>query len=444
MYILFLVPVYAAGLANWFVFIIQALFGISTAFLIFVLATRVGSAKPLAFITSASWLLYAPAALYESSLLPVSVLSLLICVWSLLEIEKPSRFLKLLSLGLVAGMIAGLRPPFILLGVFSILVRLYGKRLIPAVIVACGFGLPLLVISFYHLHEDGVFSPFASSLGVNLIQGHADGATGYGPPIPEYGLIESPSENIHEVGQRIAAEQGFTAESEANRFWLEKALTWIRSNPGKEIRLLGIKLGAFLGYRPFDSYFDLTRDVESDASLRHLIVPRFLLVLLTCFGTVSWLVFSRKHVHLVLPLLTVLITTLAFFACERYWIPALPVSLSLAAYGIAMFSKKYRSRTGTALLTALAVVLLMLPGAIWPVPEIPSGQYYFNRGVKAFNTGNNVLALSLFEESAANCPTGTTMEVHARIQAFNLAVHLGMRERAMVHEARLEELGVQF
>jgi len=295
LYILLLVPLYAIGLTNAAVFAVQSLLGIASSFAIFFLSLKTGCTKLIAYLASAAWLFYAPAALYESALLPVALLSLLIIIWASIEYRNSKKVLLILILGLVVGMITGLRPPFIILGVYSTLNRLLRKQILNTLLLLLGFAIPLLAVSFYHQTEDGVFTPFASSLGINLVQGHSEGATGYGPPIAEYGLIESPSENIHEVGARIAAEHGFTSESEANSFWLDKALTWILSNPKGELHLIGAKLGAFLGYIPFDSYFDLQRDVESDRSMGHLVLPRSILMLIICFGVSSWLLFSRKH-----------------------------------------------------------------------------------------------------------------------------------------------------
>jgi len=70
--------------------------------------------------------------------------------------------------------------------------------------------------------------------------------------------------------------------------------------------------------------------------------------------------------------------------------------------------------------------------------------YLFNRAVKAFNLGNYILALSLFEESADNSPSGSTVEVYARIQVINIAVSLGMTEKAQENYEILQEQGTEF
>ncbi len=297
----------------------------------------------------------------------------------------------------------------------------------------------LFLFFVFTIHRrGGGFTPFASSLGLNLVQGHSDGATGYGPPIPEYGLIENPAENIHEVGARIAAEHGYETSSEANKFWLEKATTWILSNPAGELRLLGAKLGAFWGYAPFDSYFDLKRDIESDSSLNHLILPRYLLMAFLANGVISFLIFRRKYWVLSIPILVSFITILGFFHSERYILPVLPVSLAIAACGLQLLFQKLRTvERKKAIIAILIASALLLSGRLWPVPEIPEGQYLYNRAAKAFNMRNHLLALTLFEESIEASPYGSSISVHARMEALRISQTLNLEDRIYFHTEAL-------
>jgi hypothetical protein len=259
-------------------------------------------------------------------------------------------------------------------------------------------------------------SPFSTSTGLNFVLGHSDGAAGFGPPVPEYGLVETAGEDICMVGARVAAEHGHTTASGASWFWMGKGLGWIAANPVGELRLLAVKLGAAFGYSPFDSYFDLQRDTGSDGSLKHLLVPRYLLMLYIVTGTVSFLVFRRKGRVLALPLLVALATSLVFFHSERYWIPALPVSLAMASAGLQTLFEKLRSRRKESIIAAALSLLLMSAGALWPVPDVPEGQYLYNRAVKAYNMQNYVMALSLFERAAEASPPGSTVREQAELQ----------------------------
>jgi hypothetical protein len=439
-YILLLVPLYAVGITNTLIFILQTLMGIATVFLIYSISLKAGASKWLATAGAVLWTLYAPSAFYETTLLPIALLSLLISFWALNQFHSYSDGKTSLLTGFLSGIITGLRPPFILLGFVSLWQTLRNKRYLHAVLMLSGFLVPILILSIYHLSQGGEFTPFASSLGLNLVQGHAESATGYGPPIPEYGLIENPSENIHEVGARIAAENGYTSPSEADKFWLEKAVNWILNNPGDEFRLLGAKLGAFLGYKPFDEYFDLQRDIRNDTSLKHLILPRYILIAFIVTGIVPFLLFGNSIKTLAVPVLVSLITILAFCHSERYLLPVLPVTAAISGAGLQLLfhtiKNKHWKRASIAVLSAAA---LMIPGALWPVPDIPESVYFYNRAAKAYNMGNYPLALLLFEESASVSPRVTTVSINSRVEALRISRALGLEDRVQLHSRILQQ-----
>jgi hypothetical protein len=70
--------------------------------------------------------------------------------------------------------------------------------------------------------------------------------------------------------------------------------------------MLGIKLGAFFGYKPYDTYFDLDRDIENDRSLKLLFVPRYILIAFVSAGLISFLIFDTKNRFLALPIIVAL------------------------------------------------------------------------------------------------------------------------------------------
>lgn len=439
MYILILAILYALGITNTVVFVLQTVMGIATPFLIFLIGLKTGASKNLSCTGAVAWLFYAPSAFYELTLLPITLLAFLISVWALYQLKQMKTKTTSLLHGFMSGIITGLRPPFILLGVVSFWKTIRSKNYLHSIFMLIGFSIPLLILCFYHSSQGGSFSPFASSLGLNLVQGHADGATGYGPPIPEYDLIENPSENIHEVGARVAAEHGYETSSDANKFWLKKAVNWILNNPAGEMRLLGAKLGAFLGFTPFDSYFDLQRDIKNDASLFHLILPRFLLVAFLIGGIVPFLIFRNKNWVVVTPFLISLVTILAFFHSERYLLPVLPVTFGVASYGLHLLFHKLRTVERKKAIAAILIsISLLLPGILWPTPEISEGQYLYNRAAKAYNMRNYLLALTLFEESAEISPPGTTTSIHSRMEALRISQAYNFEDRIILHTESLQ------
>lgn len=430
LYILFLVPFHAAGAGNTAVFILQALASLLTGLLVFHLGRSLGGEKWLSAAMALLWYFYAPRAFYGMTLLPVALLSLLVCFWGSAFIRKRTGLLLSGLYGISAGLVCGFRPTFITLFPALAIYYIRKKNLAAAGLMTAGFLLPMAGLSVWHHSLSGVFAPFVPATGLNLVLGHSSGANGYGPPIPEYGLVESPSEDIHQVASRIAGEQGHTTPAEADRFWMRKAISWILSNPGEELRLIAVKTGAVMGHRPFGSYYDLNRDIGSDTSLNHLAVPRALLVVTTGFGLLMILVFKREYWYLCVPMATAILTSVAFLHSERFWLPAVPLSLAASAWGITLFS---RWDKGPWLKTAIAcgiAAVLLLPGFLWPVPVVPEGIYLYNRGAKAYTLGNYLLSMTLFEDAAEASDPGSSVQMQSRMEAVRIARALGLDERA--------------
>jgi hypothetical protein len=434
LYIPFLAAFYALSLGNGAVFLVQGAIGVLSGFLVYFVAFRAGASRLFACIGAFCFYFYAPAAFFELTLLPVGILAFLIGVWALLEQGNGGRWHSVLK-GFLVGVIAGLRPPFILIGLVSLLRGVRRGGTLPFL---AGLAVPLLFLSFWHLDQGGGFSPFASATGLNLVLGHADGATGYGPPIVEHGLVESPGEDIHQAAARIAAGHGFSDPASADRFWLRTAVGWMLSNPERELELLLVKLGGAFGFAPYDVYFDLRRDVASDPSLGHLVAPRFLLVGFLALGAGALLFHRGGCRYLLAPVAVSLLSSAAFVHSERFWIPALPATLAVSAAGLTLFFRGFRHGWKTAL-SVVVLILLLLPGTLRPTPETPLGFYLYNRAVKVFHMGNIPLSLLLFEEAADVSPSGSHISVYSRAMAVQIARSLSMDERADAHALILRQ-----
>jgi hypothetical protein len=145
------------------------------------------------------------------------------------------------------------------------------------------------------------------------------------------------------------------------------------------------------------------------------------------------LLFKREYWYLAVPMATAVFTSVAFLHSERFWLPAVPISLVASARGIALFAGWKR---GPWLKTALALALgavLLLPGFLWPVPEVPEGIYLYNRGAKAYGMGSYLLSMTLFEEAAEVSEPGSSVSIQSRMEAIRIARGLGLTERAEGH-----------
>lgn len=434
LYIPFLAAFYALSLGNGAVFLVQGAAGVLSGFLVYFVAFRAGASRLLSSLGALLYYFYAPAAFFELTLLPAGILAFLICVWAFLEQGTGGRWQSVVK-GFLVGIIAGLRPPFLLIGLVSLF---RGARKGGPLPFLAGLAVPLLFLSFWHLGQGGGFSPFASATGLNLVLGHSDGASGYGPPIVEHGLVESPGEDIHQAAARIAAGHGYDTPAAADRFWLRTAVRWMLANPGRELELLLVKLGGAFGHAPFDVYFDLRRDVASDTSLRHLVVPRLLIVAFLGLGTGALLFHRGACRFLLAPVVLSLLSSVVFVHSERFWIPAFPAALAVSAAGLTMFFRGLRQGWKTAA-SLLVLVLALLPGVLRPTPETPAGLYLYNRAVKAFQLGNLPHSLVLFEEAAEVSPAGSHTSVYARLMAVQICRSLSMDERADAHALILRE-----
>lgn len=434
LYIPFLAAFYALSLGNGAVLLVQGVAGVLSGFLVYAVAFRAGASRLFACLGALCFYFYAPAAFFERTLLPAGILAFLIGSWAFLEQGTGGRWRSVLK-GFLVGVIAGLRPPFMLIGLVSLF---RGVRRGGTVPFLAGLLAPLLCLSFWHLGQGGGFSPFASATGLNLVLGHSDGASGYGPPIVEHGLVETPGEDIHQAAARVAAGHGFNDPVEADRFWLKTAVSWMLANPGRELELMLVKLGGAFGYVPFDVYFDLQRDVASDPSLGHLFVPRFLVVGFLALGAGALLVHRGGCRFLLAPVAVSLLSSVVFVHSERFWIPALPAALAVSAAGLTLFFRGFRDRWKT-VFSVMALVGLMLPGILRPTPETPLGLYLYNRAVKVFNMGNQPLSLLLFEEAAEVSPYGSHTSVYARLMAMQIARSLSMDSRADAHALILRQ-----
>lgn len=441
LYIVMITPSYVLGCGRLCVHIAQAAAGAAVAVLIHRMALGSGAGRVPAAVAAMAWVLYAPAAFYGLTLLPVVPLALVVLLWSALQQRDGTDcgVCPFLS-GLAAGVAAGLRPPMLLLVVLPLLRALRRRRYLSVAKVLAGAALPLLALSALHIHQNGSAYPFPRSTGINLVLGHSDGVSGLGPPAPSEGLVETFTEDIHQVAARVAAGRGYESAREADGYWTRRALGWIWRNPGEEIRLVAAKVGGFLGWRQFDVYYDTARARARDSALRPLFLPRWAVVFLLALGIPPFLAGSRWRWALLLPMAVTLLAAVLFVHCERYWLPALPSALVASAVGVSVLARTLsRRRWRRAAGMLAATVALMLPGALASPGEVPECQYLRGLAVRAWMAEDASRALTLYERSALCASDGTVTAVYSRYGALRAARALGMRDRARQHAVLLAE-----
>jgi hypothetical protein len=254
------------------------------------------------------------------------------------------------------------------------------------------------------------------------------------------GLIETSSEDIHQVAARIAADSGYTDPSEADAYWLSVALSWMTAHPAEEARLIMVKLGGFLGARPFDTYYDMGRLGRFNPAVSAHFVPRFIPVLIFLAGLFHFV--RRKSAYRWLVLLPVMISgasSLLFVHCERFSLPVLPMMLAAGAAGITAAAKTFSESVSRAVIPSLLGLVLLIPALIWPVPAVPEGMYVYSLGIRAYGMGDYELSLELMERAGVLCPEGSVLFVESHSQAALIGDALGYHERAAEHRRILEQ-----
>ncbi|MBN2607983.1 MAG: hypothetical protein JXA64_02625 [Candidatus Fermentibacteraceae bacterium] len=436
-----ILPFYAAGADRTGLFLFQSLLGALTAWMIFRLSRRAGAGIRTALAASVCWSLYSPAAFFELTILPVAALTALVAAFTLLETEEATGDLKPALFGLIAGLMAGLRPPFMALMSIPLWkwlkMRAWKKTVISLLLLL----VPLVFLSIQHQRVGGGFYPFPRTSGTNLVLGHSSESTGYGPPVPSLGLVETGRGDIHEVAAAAAAERGHDTPGSADRYWAGIAITWTVNHPFEEMRLMAVKLGGFFGAGCFDTYYDVGRIGSFNPVLPFFPVPRMLFVLAFLAGLLPFLTGGRHRTVIMAPVALALLSTLAFVHSERYFLPVLPVMAAASAGGLTVLVRGLRRSAIRWSAAGAAGLLLALPGLFYPVPKVPEELYISSLAVRAHYMEDYPLSLELFERAALLSERGSVVWVQGHREAARIASALGDGARAGQHVRILEEAG---
>ena len=436
-------PFYALGAGRLPLLAAQALAGACIPVLIVLLAKRLGSGPVQAAMSASIWAFYGPPVFLELTVLPVTLAALTTTLVVLLTAGGRIRTSALIAAGAGCGVLAGIRAP--MAAVFLPLAAAYWKRTdggrgAKIAALAGSTAALLLVLLPLALHQSSHFAgftPFPNSSGFNLALGHSDDATGYGPPAPSIGLVESPTEDIGQVAMRIAFERGGVTDfAEADAYWRRIALRLILDDPLQEVELTLRKLGGFFGHVPFDVYYDLARLPRFNPSLGVIAVPRLVVIGFFAAFLLPFLVWGRHRIAAVLPAAAALATCVVFMHCERFVLPALPVMMASGAAGLTAVCRRTAAPASKLLLVA-AGLSMMAPGFLRPAPVIPEGVYLQSLAVRAYNSGDRTLALTFYERAALESPPGSVTWHDSHAAAASLLEDLGDTERAMQHLAEI-------
>jgi tetratricopeptide (TPR) repeat protein len=382
---------------------LQACLDAGTATLLYKIAVRVfrstdesalvgNRAWVIGLLAALGWAFFVPAQAYAAVLMPTTwgVFVFWFLVWQIAKADHVFSPLRSFAYGTLIGITATGIATILFIVPLLLAALLLKARLTPAgrsPWAVCTFAIALLFLGIgagtspcwihnYFIARDPVF--LSAHSGINFWLGNNPEATGY-PNFPGLHTAQSAMlKDSIDVAETAAGRN--LKRSEVSEFWSAKASSYIRSNFGAWLKLMGRKLGNFWNAFEYD-------DLSVIANLRQQQVllpgPHFGIVgALALAG----LVFSLKpfpasrwvaaaivlHIAAVLPV----------FVTERYRLAAVPGLLLFAAFGLQTFwqscsSGSYRVLVSYISLLVAAATFVTLPRkepSLWAMEAYNSGR----------------------------------------------------------------------
>ena len=312
---------------------------------------------------------YAPAiffdALIQKSVLDGLLVSALLLA---LAVRRNSGVGRAVIDGVLVGLLALSRENAIaLLPVVVITVWDRSRRLTAPLIVVGATALVLAPVAIRNLVVGGELHLTTSQLGPNFYIGNSAAATGkYVPLVPERGSFLFERQDATDVAEASLGRR--LRPSEVSRYWLDRGLDWIRSDPGAWLRLTGRKALLVVNGTEVVDTEDIATHAEWSFPLR--VSARLL-----HFGIVAPLAFlgmwiTRRRWRDLWPLYAFVgifaLSVIAFYVLDRYRYPLVPVLMLFAGVGLHEVVTYWKThpfweRANTVSALAVALVVCNLP-----------------------------------------------------------------------------------
>ena len=388
--------------------LLQAALDAGTAVLIFcigitilktITSTSNTEARLVAALSAIGWIFFVPAQAYSVVLMPTAwfVFVFWFVVWRLARTEVGPTlgecFLLSLLVGFTATAVATVLAvvPLMLAG----LVWKTGNRgsrtlvtRLALLIVGLAIGTAPCWIHNYFVAHDPV--PLSAHSGINFWIGNNPQANGY-PRFPP-GLRAGQAAMLQDSIDQAEISAGRPLKhAEVSRYWSDKARTFIATQLGTWLQLLGVKLRNFWSAFQYDDLSIITILREQG-----VIFPGLYFGVIAAFAIpgifLSWKVAAVSRWILAAIALS-MIALLAVFITERYRLVVVPGLLIFAALGLLIFWEKIVSGKMRSSALYLAILLLSTIFVAWPQrdPSLWALDAY-NAGWQALETNNFVLA----------------------------------------------------
>lgn len=378
LYPYFLAVVYsAAGVGLHAVRAVQIALGASSCVLLALAGWRLFS-KPVGIAAGFLLACYAPAIFsdisVEKSVLDVFLVCLML--WLLSGIQAAPRTRRCLGLGVALGALvlsrenalvfAGVLLPWLLLR-HAPSPR---SRLAAAAAFAGGMALVLAPVALRNAHVGGGFYLTTSQFGPNFYIGNNEAADGtYRPLLTWRGDPRLERQDAFDVAQRALGRQ--LSPAEVSAWWTQRALDYIRSQPGAWLALLLRKARLTLSSAELVDTKDQYSHADLSSVLRTtgLVFHFGLLAPLALLGVFASWPERRRLLPLYLLFLAYTASLLAFYVFARYRMPLVPILALFAAAGVMGlrgFLRRSSPSRRAASLAAFAAALLVCN---WPLVD---------------------------------------------------------------------------
>ncbi len=409
--------------------VLQMLFGLLSAFLVFALGRRwYGQAAGLfaAALAASYWIfLFFEAEFMEPPLLILLLLLALMTAARWSEAFTPRRAVVA---GLLLGLAALVRPNVLVLPpVFLLWAWWLARRRErrgqgfrkPALIFAAAAALAVAPATVRNVLVAGDPVLVTSNAGVNLFVGSHPQGDGYTPGVPELGEIAGlsgwDSFDHPKIAAGVERLAGRTmTDSEVSRFFVRRALRNAAENPAATLALAGRKLLLFWGPAEVSNNKVLRYHRQSSATL--LLGPGFATVLALALGGLLLLAWelrgtgggfsggreaSEVTVLLLLFVAVYSASFLPFFVAARFRVPVVPVLMVFAGAGLAWLWRAAASRAWQRLAVGVLLLLALraVTGVAWIPYEDDLALWHWRRGLLYEARGD--LAPAIAEFSAA-------------------------------------------
>jgi hypothetical protein len=266
---------------------------------------------------------------------------------------------------------------------------------------AAGLAVILVPVGLRNHAVGGEFVLTTSQAGPNFYIGNHAGATGSYVPLKP-GRQNTAYERKDAVELAEQASGRSLTPKEVSDYWRDRAIAWIRSDPGAWVRLLLRKTDLFLNAYEMPDYED-QYFYERDCSLLRsldtvwhygILLPLAVAGIVLAWGRIreTWIIHAL--------LATMAVAVVLFYVFARYRYPVVPIIALFAGAGLVEGLAAFRPRRGAAI---VALVALLAAAAISNRPLFEKdrllAESLSNAGAVLSSKGEDEKAVALFEES---------------------------------------------